>query len=79
MTEIWCFIVCFGSSQVALPPSVDSFCATYQQVVTSKEDLEKVKLLPRATRDRLQSNELEYLCRCKEYKHALCEAKKGAS
>lgn len=77
MNDLWCFIICFGTTQVSLPPSVDTFCATYQQVVISKEDLDKVKLLPREARDRLQGNELEYLCRCKEYKHSLCEGKKN--
>lgn len=76
-SEIWCFIVCFGMASVSQPSSVDSFCSTYVQIVRSKEELDKVKLLPRAMRDRVQGNDLEYLCRCTEFKSKLCPEKKG--
>lgn len=77
MNDLWCFIICFGSTQVTLPPSVDTFCATYQRVVLTKEELDKVKTLPRAMRDRIQGNDLEYLCRCEGYKHTLCAGKRN--
>jgi hypothetical protein len=77
VNDLWCFIICFGTTQVVLPASVDTFCTTYQQVVITKEDLDRAKALPRAMRDRLQGNELEYLCRCKGYKHNMCEEKKN--
>lgn len=70
---VWCFIVCFGWTPPERVP-VDSFCKVYERVVLKKEELEVVRKLPRALKDRLQSNELLYLCRCKGWKDQVCKS-----
>lgn len=76
MNEIWCFIICFGSSGVQNVPAVDTFCATYQQIVLTKSEIELMLKLPKELRSRIQANDLEYVCRCKGFKHQVCEEKK---
>lgn len=69
---IWCFLFCFGFAQPASPKIIDAYCQTYVQVVKSPDDLEKIKAMPRVMRDRVQGNDLEYLCRCKGWKDKAC-------
>lgn len=64
-TGVWCFIVCFGFMEPAKPKIVDAYCQTYIQVIRTAGEIEHVKGLPRAIRDKIQGNDLEYLCRCK--------------
>ena len=72
MTGVWCFIICFGATEAPSAPPVDSFCTNYERVVTTPEELALVLKLPRAMRDRMQGNELEYLCRCRGLKDVAC-------
>jgi hypothetical protein len=69
---VWCFIVCFGS--LGQPPvPVDTYCQTYQQVVRKREELGEVTKLSRPIRDRIQGNDLDYLCRCKGLRIKECQ------
>lgn len=70
---VWCFILCFGSIEAEKPKVVDSYCSSYSQVVRSAEDLGWVKNLPRVVRDRMQGNDLEYLCRCRRLGIKACQ------
>lgn len=73
---IWCFIICFGSATTApAERPIDSYCSSYQQVVLSHAELELILRLPRPLRDKIQGNELEYLCRCKGWKDEACRTK----
>lgn len=69
---VTCFVICFGSEDQG--PAVDTFCQTYTQVVTSVSELSEVKKLPRALRDRIQGNDLDYLCRCLKWKDQSCRS-----
>lgn len=73
MTGLWCFLLCFGSSEPTKVSAVDSFCTSYRRVVETKEDLDQVLKLSRALRDKIQGNDLEYLCRCKNAQITACE------
>ena len=62
---VYCFILCFGFlSGDAKAAPVDTFCQTYTRVVVNKSELDDVLKLPRKLRDRIQGNDLDYLCRC---------------
>lgn len=63
---VWCFVVCFGNDDFAdKPPQVlDTYCQSYHRVVKDSKELEHLTKLPQALRDRIQKNELEFLCRC---------------
>jgi hypothetical protein len=74
---IVCFILCFGIYRGEQPGPVDSFCQTYVQTVTSRAELDAVKRLPRQLRDRIQGNDLDYLCRCLNWKDPTCQSSTG--
>lgn len=75
MEGIVCFIICFGTSQPApVTPATDTYCATYEQIVRSKDDLSVVKGLPKEVRNRIQGNDLDYLCNCKGLGSAACRS-----
>jgi hypothetical protein len=66
MDGVWCFVFCFGvTTPLPAPTVLDSYCQSYQRVVLSTAELEQVKKLDRKLRDRIQGNDLDYLCRCK--------------
>jgi hypothetical protein len=70
---VWCFIVCFGVLHPTEPPvTVDTFCQSYQPVVMTKAELDQVLRLDRKLRDRIQGNDLDYLCRCKGWQDKAC-------
>lgn len=62
---VWCFIICFGVSGQSPPVVADTYCRSYRQTVLTQEELKQVMKLPRSVRDRIQGNDLDYLCRCK--------------
>jgi hypothetical protein len=72
---VFCFIVCFGSvaDQAATPPP-DTFCAVYQRQVLTQDELNAILKLPRHLRDRLQYNDLHYLCRCQGWESTECKS-----
>jgi len=73
MLTVVCFIVCFGTSfSGGANAPTDTFCQTYSQIVTSQVELDAVRRLPRAVRDRIQGNDLDFLCRCLNWKDSTC-------
>jgi hypothetical protein len=70
-----CFIICFGQidgTERAAPTS--DFCQRYERQVLNKEELAAMMALPRALRDRIQGNELDYLCECLGWKDKVCKS-----
>lgn len=66
---VWCFVVCFGAdSPEETSIALDTFCQTYQQVVRDTRELESILKLNRTMRNRIQGNDLEFLCRCQGWK-----------
>lgn len=70
---IVCFILCFGSMQPN--PALQTYCQSYVRTVQKKEELEAILTLPRHLRNRIQGNDLDYLCRCKGLKDVACQKK----
>lgn len=68
---VWCFVVCFGSdsSDDQAPMALDTFCQTYQQVVRDTKELSQILRVDRTVRNRIQGNDLEFLCRCQGWKN----------
>ena len=69
----WCIIFCFGMSKPT--PPVQTYCQSYVQTVQKRDELEAILKLPRHLRNRIQGNDLDYLCRCKGFKDAACQKK----
>jgi hypothetical protein len=71
---IVCFVFCFG--EVTAPkktPPVNSFCTVYNRQIITAEDYEAIKDVPRSVRDRMQANDLYYLCKCKGWDGPECQ------
>lgn len=69
---ITCFIICFGETDTQNVGTSD-FCQRYERQVITQEDAEAVKQLPRKLRDRIQGNELDYLCQCLHWENKACD------
>jgi len=78
---VWCFIVCFGIAPAKVAPPrpipIDTYCQTYRRIVLNKQELEDVLKMPRNLRNRIQGNDLDYLCRCQNPKNAMCSSSTG--
>lgn len=74
--EVWCFIICFSYAK-PVASVTDSFCQSYKQTVLTRDEVAEVMKLSTSIRLRLQGNELEYLCRCKQAKIKACENYNG--
>lgn len=73
---IYCFIFCIGSVQAPeQTPVPDTFCSVYKQQVLTQTELDAVKSLPKNLRDRMQANDLLYLCRCESWSAPECQKK----
>ena len=80
MEGVWCFIICFGTATAEAPKApVDTFCQSYRRVVLKKGEVPEVMKLSRGLRDRLQGNELEYMCRCLQWKDKVCRTVSGST
>ena len=73
MAGIVCLVVCFGTVDTPNVGTSD-FCQRYERQVITKEDAEAVKKLPRRIRDRIQGNELDYLCQCLKWTNKACDS-----
>jgi hypothetical protein len=51
---------------------VDSFCSSYRRIVLTRRDLSEIRATSRPIRDRIQANDLNYLCRCEGFRSSLC-------
>ena len=70
---ITCFIVCFGHIPASKPiPAPDTFCSVYRRQVLTNEDLNSISALPRTLRDRMQANDLYYMCKCRNWSAPEC-------
>lgn len=69
---IVCFLLCFGSIPAFKAP-LETYCQSYVQTVQKREELEAILKLPRHLRNRIQGNDLDYLCRCRGLKDAACQ------
>jgi putative lipase involved disintegration of autophagic bodies len=49
-----------------------SFCREYHRIVLTRDDLAQIRGIPRTLRDRIQANDLNYLCRCEGFRSAWC-------
>lgn len=68
LNGIYCFLFCFGSIQGAKPvPSPDTFCSVYRRQVLNHDDLTAINTLPRPIRNRMQANDLYYMCKCQKW------------
>ena len=72
---IVCFILCFGSMNITSP--VQTYCQSYVRTVQKRDELEAILKLPRHLRNRIQGNDLHYLCRCKGLKDKACQNNKN--
>ena len=72
---VWCFVVCFGFYHPQPPVVTDSYCQTYRRVVSTKQELGEIMKLPRSIRDKMQGNDLDYLCRCLKWKNPVCRGR----
>lgn len=70
---IVCFILCFGSIEAKVP--IQTYCQSYVQTVQKRDELEAILKLPRHLRNRIQGNDLDYLCRCRGLKDKACQKK----
>lgn len=73
MFETICILFCFSTSGVGAAP-VEDFCERYERQVLSEEEAEQIMQLPRALRDRIQGNELDYLCQCRQWNNPICDS-----
>lgn len=69
---IVCFLLCFGSIGGPTAP-VNSYCQRYERTVRTKAEAIEIMKLPRSMRDRVQGNDLDYLCNCLGWKDAACQ------
>lgn len=72
--SVVCFIMCFGSIEQPKPIPLSDFCQRYERQVLSQRDLDEVKKLPRDLKNRLQGNDLDYLCLCKKWDNPACRS-----
>jgi hypothetical protein len=72
---IVCFIFCFGFTGEDEIPTSD-FCQRYERQVITREDVDNLKKLPRHLRDRIQGNEVDYLCQCLKKDLPVCTSTK---
>ncbi len=71
---IYCFVFCIGSVAPAKPvPAPDTFCSVYRQQVTSAQEFEAIRTLPRSLRDKMQGNDLYYMCKCQGWDAPECQ------
>lgn len=59
-------------------PSIKDYCQRYERVVLTQKEKEQVQTLVPQLRQRIQGNDLDYLCGCSNFKHPVCEARKKA-
>ena len=73
-SSIVCFVVCFGSSELTTHAPMSDFCERYERQIITEEDVEAIRALPKRLRDRIQGNELDYLCQCQKWKNPACDS-----
>lgn len=49
-----------------------NFCAEYRRIVLTRSDLASIRGASRTVRNRIQVNDLNYLCRCEGFRSPLC-------
>lgn len=52
--------------------STDTFCREYRRIVLTRQDLASIRAASRSVRNRIQANDLNYLCRCEGFRSPLC-------
>jgi len=72
LAGVTCFLICFGSIDDTPRAPVSDFCKRYERQVLTWQELEQIRKLPRNLRDRVQGNDLDYLCQCLKWKSARC-------
>lgn len=58
-------------------PSIKDYCQRYERIVLTPDEKKQVQSLVPQLRQRIQGNDLDYLCGCTNFKHPVCQ-KKGA-
>jgi hypothetical protein len=59
-----------GNGRVRL--NGNGFCQNYRRVILTRFELESIRNAPRTVRNRIQANDLTYLCRCEGFRSPLC-------
>jgi hypothetical protein len=52
--------------------SVNGWCQNYRKVILTRGDLVSLRSAARNVRNRIQANDLTYLCLCEGFNHPLC-------
>lgn len=73
MLEGICILFCFSLTEPPRAP-VSDFCERYERQVLTDDDAERLMELPRALRDRIQGNEVDYLCQCRQWNNPICDS-----
>jgi hypothetical protein len=50
----------------------NGFCRDYRRIILTRSEYESIRNTPRAVRNRIQANDLLYLCRCEGFRSPLC-------
>lgn len=72
--SVTCFFFCFGTVEQPKQIPLSDFCQRYERQVLTQKDLAEIKKLPRELRDRMQGNDLDYLCLCKRWNNPACSS-----
>lgn len=71
---VYCLFLCIGYVPAEpITPPIDTFCTVYRQQVLTQEELNATLNLPRKLRDRMQTNDLYYLCKCQGWSADECQ------
>ena len=73
MAGVVCFLFCFGSVEDLKQVPVQDFCKRYERQVLTRDEVEHIKKLPRNLRDKIQGNDLDYLCQCRKWDSPRCK------